>query len=598
MESDQALALGRLRDGLPDQVNVVVKDKLNDKTKHDTIARTGEYLIFKPGKPAFMLLDHDRKGISAEVVAKLKKAGGFWKALAQAVPAVADATRLHRRSTSAGLYNKRTKQKLAGSLNQHVYVMVKDGGDIERALKALHERLWLAGLGYYVVGAVGQLLDRSIIDAAVYGPERLVFEGKPELKYPVGQYADKRRPWIHTGTIIDTAAAIPSLSDQERTKLDTLKAAAAAKLKPEAVKARKVWAYAFAERTGLSKEEADQIAIQATKHILAPEFELEFDNSALGTCTVADILAKPKKYVGATLADPLEGITYGRVKAKVMRQSDGTILIHSFAHGGINYRLDPDDDDNQDDDEQDAGHKGAKEVDALIDLAADADLFHDDDEKYADIKVKDHRETWPLSSKRFQEWLLHRYYLQNKTAPSGDALRRAIDTLSARAKFDGPHHEVYLRIGGHGGKIYLDLCDDDWRVVEIDNHGWRLTTDAPVRFRRTAGMLPLPVPVKGGSVDDLHDFVNLGDSSFVLLITWLVAAFRDRGPYPGIAAMGGEGTAKSTLARVLGKMVDPQKVSERRLPREDRDLFLYATRCWGSATYRPSPNGCRIAYAV
>ena len=39
-----------------------------------------------------------------------------------------------------------------------------DGGDTERFLKTLHDRCWLAGLGWHLIGKAGQLLDRSIID--------------------------------------------------------------------------------------------------------------------------------------------------------------------------------------------------------------------------------------------------------------------------------------------------------------------------------------------------------------------------------------------------------------------------------------------------
>jgi hypothetical protein len=51
-------------------------------------------------------------------------------------------------------------------------VTVKNGADIPRALKNLHDRLWLGGFGYFIVGAIGQLLDRSLIDSSVGDPER------------------------------------------------------------------------------------------------------------------------------------------------------------------------------------------------------------------------------------------------------------------------------------------------------------------------------------------------------------------------------------------------------------------------------------------
>ena len=92
-------------------------------------------------------------------------------------------------------------------------------------------------------------------------------------------------------------------------------------------------------------------------------------------------------------------------------------------------------------------------------------------------------------------------------------------------------------------------------------------------------MLPLPVPIKGGSVDDLRPFVNVaGDADFILLVAWLLAAYRDCGPYPGLALKGDEGSAKSTLARILRQLVDPAKVKERRLPREERDPHIHASK--------------------
>ena len=60
--------------------------------------------------------------------------------------------------------------------------------------------------------------------------------------------------------------------------------------------------------------------------------------SSIG-CTVADVLADPERFEGATLADPNEGLDYGRCKAKILRRSDGTPLIHSFAHGRTVYEL-------------------------------------------------------------------------------------------------------------------------------------------------------------------------------------------------------------------------------------------------------------------
>jgi Family of unknown function (DUF5906) len=337
MPSYEALALGQLRTELPENVKVILARDLNGKIPADVIARTAEYLRFEPGASAYMLLDYDLKGQPREVADKLKELGGFWKAIIKVVPELAKAARVTRKSTSAGLYHRKTNEWLGSTAGRHVYIAVKDGNDIKRALETLHDRLWLSGLGYHVVGACGQLLDRSIIDAGVFGPERLVFEGAPILVPPVAQDKQKRQPQAHDGEIIDTSVAIPPLSDDERTRLTQLKAVARERLRPEAAAARKNWAKKFATRRSLSEEEAEKIATDAVNYILQPDFELEFDE--LGQCTVREMLADPENYVGQILADPLEGVAYGRGKAKVFRQADARVMINSFAHGGIRYQL-------------------------------------------------------------------------------------------------------------------------------------------------------------------------------------------------------------------------------------------------------------------
>jgi hypothetical protein len=60
-----------------------------------------------------------------------------------------------------------TSQRVPGSDGVHVYLAVQDASDSVRFLKALHDRCWVAGLGWYMIGAGGQLLERSIVDRMV-----------------------------------------------------------------------------------------------------------------------------------------------------------------------------------------------------------------------------------------------------------------------------------------------------------------------------------------------------------------------------------------------------------------------------------------------
>ena len=114
------------------------------------IARTRDHIDYAPGEPAFALLDFDRKGMPDAVAGALAARGGFWPAFVAAVPALARAARVRRASTSAGLLDLRTGAPVgAAAGGEHVYVLVRDGADVERFLRDLHERCWLHGFGWF-----------------------------------------------------------------------------------------------------------------------------------------------------------------------------------------------------------------------------------------------------------------------------------------------------------------------------------------------------------------------------------------------------------------------------------------------------------------
>lgn len=225
-----------------------------------------------------------------------------------------------------------------------------------------------------------------------------------------------------------------------------------------------------------------------------------------------------------------------------------------------------------------ADTSGQTQSDILIELAAAAEVFHTPDGTgYADVTIRGHRETWQIRSKGFKQWLTHSYFEAKNGAPGSEALQSALNAIEAKARFEGPQRAVHVRIGGCEGRIYIDLGDDGWSAVEIDAAGWRLINNPPVRFRRAAGTLPLPEPVRGGSIDALRPFVNVGSQSdFVLVIAWILACLRDCGPYPVLVLSGEQGSAKSSFSKLLRGLTDPNTAPLRSLPREDRDMFISA----------------------
>jgi hypothetical protein len=337
--SDEAIALGVLKDGLANSVPITVPAKIKDNP--GAITRSRDFIDYRPGAPAWGLIDFDTKGLPAHVSAHMEAAGGMWNALLTVAPGMNRAARVSRASTSSGLFRGDTGEPVPGSNGMHHYVLIRDGGDIGRFLRDLHDRCWLCGLGWHVIGAAGQLLERSLLDHMVGYGERLCFEGAPLIVPPLKQDPAKRVPVALEGEAIDSRLAVPRLTEYERYCVDQVKRQSREGLAKEAAAVRAPHDEALAEvisaKLGLSSATAQRLVFARHRGVLFPCLELDFDH--IGMVPVAAVLSKPDDFVGETLADPLEGASYGRSKAKLMRRGDGTLFIHSFAHGRAFYQL-------------------------------------------------------------------------------------------------------------------------------------------------------------------------------------------------------------------------------------------------------------------
>jgi len=205
-------------------------------------------------------------------------------------------------------------------------------------------------------------------------------------------------------------------------------------------------------------------------------------------------------------------------------------------------------------------------------------LFHDPtDTAFADLTIDGHRETWPIRSRQFRAWLRRQHYEQTGCAASPATISSMLDLLEARAQFDAPERSVHIRIAEHDKHIYLDLTDKDWRTVQIGPDGWRIVSSPPVRFCRAPGMLPLPAPQRGGSIDALAPYLNLREpNEFVLVVAWLLASLPQGVPYPVLVIAGEQGSAKTALTKILRALIDPNVAPTRAPPREERDLMIAA----------------------
>lgn len=185
-----------------------------------------------------------------------------------------------------------------------------------------------------------------------------------------------------------------------------------------------------------------------------------------------------------------------------------------------------------------------------------------------------------LDSARVSSFLHARYRRDVHTVVGSDAVRNVLATIQGDLAEDETTHENFVRLAwnAQNGKLYVDLHGN--KAAEIDADGWRVITDPPVYFRRPRGLLPQVEPTAGGSLNTLRDILRIRDDrTWHLLVAFLISAYHPEGPYPVLVLTGEQGSGKTTIAELLGRLIDPQKAQVRKAPTKEDDVPVQAAAC-------------------
>ncbi|MGW2784239.1 ATP-binding protein [Streptomyces populi] len=164
---------------------------------------------------------------------------------------------------------------------------------------------------------------------------------------------------------------------------------------------------------------------------------------------------------------------------------------------------------------------------------------------------------------------------------SQSALADAMTVLEGIAEDTDPV-PVNLRVGRDAaGGVVVDLGSTDGRAVVVSGLGWQVVDRAPVLFRRSGAMAPMPEPVlDGDGLAKLHALLNMDESAFHQLVAWLVAAWIPEIPHPALVCKGEQGTGKSKAAQMFINLVDPSPAAKRSQPRDEKAWSRQAFSSW------------------
>ena len=307
----------------------------------DATTRTNDAFRWPDGA-GVMMLDYD-----PEAGGKALDRDGLVQAIRAAAPGLANAALLWWPSASSCIFaGHEVKRGLEG---QRMYMLVQDAADIPRAGAALVARLWLAGHGHIEISKSGAMLERTLVDHSVWQPSRLDFAGGAALG--AGLRQDRGKPFTIPGTIekIDTRAALPDLTPEERERLTAIKVEAKGAAKPEADGVKEEWIDARVQEMVAPEDQGDPEAIKEAETVarraletgvLSGDFVVQVQTGdKIEAVAVGDLLDNRERWHGCLTRDPLEPDYDGARLVGRLYLMQARPALHSFAHGGKTYRL-------------------------------------------------------------------------------------------------------------------------------------------------------------------------------------------------------------------------------------------------------------------
>jgi hypothetical protein len=236
-------------------------------------------------------------------------------------------------------------------------------------------------------------------------------------------------------------------------------------------------------------------------------------------------------------------------------------------------------------DESESSGWKKNQSDLIIELVKgdkDIILFHDDTfNPYVRLPINGHNEIISCKSNQFKFWIGKTFYDKHKKAANSDSINNALNVIKGEALFNGKKYELHCRVAMQEGAIWYDLSDEKCRAVKITEDGWEIVDSPPIIFRRFSHQKPHVEPIKGGSIEPLLDFMNIKDEKQKRLLTVCVISYFIPGyAHPVINIYGSHGSAKSTLFKIIKRLVDPSKINVSSFPQGEDSLVLMLAHHW------------------
>src|SRR5271157_4685806 len=211
--------------------------------------------------------------------------------------------------------------------------------------------------------------------------------------------------------------------------------------------------------------------------------------------------------------------------------------------------------------------KAPTQAEILLDIANDMPLFHN---QYKEAFCFIDNTVYLLKSTTVKDILSYKYYKEIGKAPNSDALTQAINTLKGKAIFECPEISLHNRIALHDNSIWYDNCDGS--AIRITANKWQLIKNIPILFRRYSHQKKQIIPMNGGNVWDVFQFLNVDKEHQLLVLVYIISCFIPNIPHPIFHPHGAQGSGKTTFCKVCKSLIDPSELETMIMQRDYAQL--------------------------
>lgn len=209
---------------------------------------------------------------------------------------------------------------------------------------------------------------------------------------------------------------------------------------------------------------------------------------------------------------------------------------------------------------------------------------------YVALKIGKYRKLFNLESAEFKKILQAKYHQLTEETINSSSIAEIIQLYSGNAVLSSSKVKMNLRVAGKNDSIYYDLGNSKWEVIKISPDNWEKISSksSPIYFKRYTHMKeqiePLYESKDEGDPKKILDYLNIENESdeAILLLTYMASLFIPKIVHPVLILLGPHGSAKSTMFRLIQRIVDPTETEILNIPTNTEEYIQKTAHSWVS----------------